>query len=272
MNADELLRIHVMGGTGTLSEAVNSTVNMPNVQLAAYPYGNENVFLQYFGADKAHFFSSIRSQVFSDTTPVDIIKCGHKYGISHGLVGFEAAAGKMGLELFEKNAVINQSFAYILAAAKTAYGPWMHGQKYMVELDGQRLDGAYISILIANAPCYSKNMYPASDAHPNDGLLDIYLTKKTSRFKYFSSARRYLSGNYKKIPDIVSHYRGKRITLSSENVMILTIDDKPFYENTIEYEILPYAIDFVCPGGIDVDKLPRVYGRTGAGEYAGQGG
>jgi diacylglycerol kinase family enzyme len=263
MKADELLRVHIMGGTGTLSEAVNSAVNMPNLQLAAYPYGNENIFLQYFGADKTHMFSSIRGQVFSDTTPIDAIRAGNNYGISHGLVGLEAAVGKASLELYQRHTWLGQGFAHILAVIKTVYGQRVLGQEYKVDIDGRTLDGAYLSILVANGPCYAKHLSPAAGAHPNDGLLDIYLIKKVSRLKLFTVIRKYLSGNYAKASDVISHYRGRVLKLSAvAGEMNLILDDKAFYEKSFEYEILPYAVDFVCPGGIDVEKLPKVYGKT----------
>jgi diacylglycerol kinase (ATP) len=253
--AKELLRIHVMGGTGTFSEVINGIVTLPNIQIASYPFGNENTFLQYFGVDKVHLFSSIRSQVYSDTTPLDVIRCGHKYAISHGLVGFEAAVGREGAEMYDKRTIFHQGAAYIIAAVKTAFGNWMLGQNYSVDVDGKKLDGIYISMLIANGPCYSRNMSPAVDAHPNDGFLDIYLTKKMPRVKFMSIVRKYLSGNYFKIPEYIEHYKGKKISVSSETVMSVYLDDKPSYVNSIGYEVLPYAVDFVCPGGIDIDKL-----------------
>jgi diacylglycerol kinase family enzyme len=258
-----------MGGGGTLYEALNATVNRPNMQIAAYPFGRENNFLQYFGADKAHFFSSIRSQVFSNVIPIDAIRCGHRHGMSHGLVGLEAIAGKTGLEILTNKTVFNENIVYVYAALKAAYSRGITGQEYTVDLDGQQLDGNYISILIANGPCYGKNLSPAVDAHPNDGLLDIYMMKKMPRYKLLLNAYTYLNGGYKKIPGYVSHYRGKKITITSADTMCLLIDDLLFYEKAIEYEVLPYAVDFVCPGGVSVDKLPRIYEKRPVGEGGG---
>jgi len=257
--ADELLRVHVLGGTGTLSETVNAVVNLPNVQIAAYPYGNENHFLNYFGIDNVHLFSSIRSQVFSNTTPIDVIKCDNMYGISHGFVGLEAAAARMGQELYENSTFMNQWFANIWSGIKMAFGNWLYGQRYLIYIDGVKLDGYFTSMLIANGPSYAKNMNPAVDAHPNDGFLDVYVMKKFSRIKLLYVMQKYLSGNYKKIPDYISYYRGLKISIASDSMMTLTLDDKAVFKNKIEYEILPYAIDFVCPGGIDVEKLPKIY-------------
>jgi hypothetical protein len=44
--------------------------------------------------------------------------------------------------------------------------------------------------------------------------------------------------------------------------MTLSLDGQVLYEKSVSFEVMPYAVDFVCPGGIDIDKLPRVYGRS----------
>jgi diacylglycerol kinase family enzyme len=262
--AEELLRIHVMGGSDSLFEAVNGIVGLPNAHLAVYPYGSENSFLRYFGNDKLHLFTSIRSQVFSDTITVDALRCGHHHGIAYGLVGLEAAANKDRQKTLDQKTIFPDDFIYIWSGAKKAFSNWIAGQEYQIRLDDETLDGVYLSMLIANSPAYGKNLAPAADAHPNDGFLDIYLMNKMSRFKFLTTSRNYLSGRYQKLDGVVSHYRCKKISIASETPMCFSVDGQVFFEHSIEYEALPYAIDFVCPGGIDVDKLPRIYGRPDA--------
>jgi len=261
MNAGELLRIHVMGGAGTSFEAVNGVIGLPNAQLALYPFGRENPFLRYFGDDKLHLFSSIRSQVFSDTVPIDALRCGHNYGLCHGLIGLEASANKMGLDIIERGTIFPEDFAYIWAAAKIVFRGKTLAQNYRIELDDEVLEDKYITMMVGNVPCYGNIMNPAVDAHPNDGILDIYLVKNVFRGNFPSVAHKYLSGNYQKLPGIVSHYRSTKISVASESTMCVCVDGQIFYKDTIEYEVMPYAIDFVCPGGIDIDKLPHIYGR-----------
>jgi len=253
-NAKELLRVHVMGGSGTLSEAVDSTINLPNIQIAAYPFGHENIFLKYFGADKTHLFSSIRSQVVSGTTLVDAIRCGERYGLCYGVVGFEALSATEAISISESN-LRHQDMSYFFTMFKKLFYDEHFGQEYKIELDGKQMDGSYLSIRIANGSYYSKSKKHFADAYPNDGFFDVYFMKKTSRFTFLSNIRKYLAGNYRKTPELFSCYRGKKISISSDITMNMTIDDKPFYGTSTEFEILPYAIDFVCPGGIEIKEV-----------------
>ena len=263
VNSDELLRVHVMGGSGTFSEVVSSIVGLPNIQVAAYPFGNANTILQYFGANKIHLFSSIRSQVLSSTTPLDTLCSGYRTGVSHLLIGLEAIAGREGISRNDNGTWKNNYLSRFVAAARVVFSRSYNAQKYKIELDGQKLDGEYISMLIANGPCYEKNMSPAVDAHPNDGFFDIYLTKKVTRLAFLPVAKEYQAGHYSKFPNIVSHYRGSKVSISSDKAMSLLMDGRPFYEYSVEIKVMPYSVDFVLPGGIDIAALPRVYNKSG---------
>jgi diacylglycerol kinase family enzyme len=258
-DTDEFLRVHVMGGTGSLFEAVNAVIGLPNLQLAAYPYGRSNEFLRYFGSEKMHLFNSIRSQVFSNVMALDTIRCGHNFSIVSGMVGLEALTDRDSNNFKFKNPRIPHDLSYILPAVKRIISPDALYRHYKIDIDGQKLDGEYVSILVANAPCYGKNMNPAVDAHPNDGILDIYMIQAMSKPLTIMTMFPYLSGNYHKHPDRILHYRGKRITISTDDVICLSLDGEIFYENEVIFEVIPYSIDFVCPYGIDPEKIPHVF-------------
>jgi diacylglycerol kinase family enzyme len=250
-----------MGGSGTLYEAVNAVVGMPNMQISAYPYGEENCFLRYFGRENVFLFSSIRTQVFSPTVPIDAFRYGHHYGINAGIIGMEAYTNKLGNELFEKRPVLPNDWIYIGVSFSLFMRNRIISQRYKVQVDGMTLDGDYISMMVANSSCYGKNMSPASDAHPNDGLLDFYFIREMSRINYAFVAARYLSGKYYKLKDKVTHYRGKTATISSEHPMCIGVDSQVFYSKSMDFEVLPYAVDFVCPSGIDVYSVVNKYER-----------
>ncbi|MCL2765388.1 MAG: hypothetical protein FWD40_08950 [Treponema sp.] len=259
---NETVRIHSIGGNGTLFEVVNSIVGLENVEVAGHPYGSANAFLRYFGPKSRKHLLSLESQVFDKTIPLDIIRCGNNYGLGFALTGMEAFANMKGDEWILKG--LPEDIAYTLAAvvrimAKKA------GQKYNVEIDGTIIEGDFISIMAANAPCYGKAMHAAVDSHPDNGILDVYVFKNASRLRLLSNIPVYIKGGYKKIPDLVSHYKAKKIKLSSNEVMCMSIDGQTLYGTSIEYEIIPRAINFVCPNGIDLSRLPLVFGKPKEG-------
>jgi YegS/Rv2252/BmrU family lipid kinase len=260
--SNETFRIHAIGGTGTLFEVINSIVGFKNVEVASYPFGNTNCFIKYFGMKNIHLFASYEKQVFGKAHPMDVIRCGNNYGISFGMAGMEAHANVLGDQWIRKGVPVD--VAYTLAGALQL----LHGnaaQEYTIDIDGKRIDGHFISILVANTPCYGKRMKPAIDAHPDDGLLDVYTIKNAYKRKLMTSIPRYVSGNYRKLPDLVKHYKAKKIRLSSEHTMCMNVDGEHFYGTSIDYEVIPQAIRFVCPDEIDLAKLPLLFGRPKEG-------
>lgn len=244
--AGETVRVHVLGGTSTHFEAVNGIVDLPNVELALYPMGRTNIFLHYYGVNNEHHFASIEKQTSARVIPIDAFRCNHNYGISNVLIGYEAYVDYKGDALIEKTG-LQSDLSYLFAAVRDLYSRRFY-QYYRVEFDGQVLDGEYLTILVANQPWYSTGMCPAiTDAHPDDGLAEIYLTGKTDPFKRPFILTRYLSGQYRRYPDVFTHRSGKRLKISSDQVMWLSVDGEIFYGNHIEYEIIPGAIRFVYP-------------------------
>jgi len=259
---NEILRVHSIGGSGTLFEIVNSVVDLSNVEVAAHPYGKANTFLRYFGHRNVKLFFSLESQVFGKTVPMDIVRCGNNYGISYGMTGIEAYANALGDKWIELGLPLDMSYLlagmYYLLSGKVS-------QKYFIEIDDHKIEGDFISIMVANAPCYGKNLYPAIDAHPDDGLLDVYVIKNASKIKLLRCVPLHTHGKYRKLSDLASHYRAKKIKLSSNEVMCMSIDSENFYGTSIEYEVMPKAVRLVCPDEIDLKKLPRIYNRPQEG-------
>ena len=260
---DESIRVHAIGGTGLLFEVINSVVDLPNAEVASHPYGKANSFIKYFGAENEKLFFSLKRQVFDKTVPMDIVRSGNNYGICFGMAGIEAYANALGDTWNEKGIPVDISYSlagmlYIING-KAA-------QNYNIEIDGRSIKGNFGSVMIANAPCYGLNMYPAIDAQPDDGILDVYLFKNASKATLIKSVPAYTKGNYRRLPPgLVSHYTARKVKLSSDSVMCMSLDGERFYGTSMEYEIKPKAIRFVCPSQIDLAKLPRIYRRPQEG-------
>lgn len=262
--AGDTVRIHSYGGAGLLSEIINGVIGLPNVQIAAYPMGGCNDFIRYFRAENTHLFASIEKQIFSGVVPMDVIRCGSYYGISYGMIGVEAKADRASSEMIDRTG-LPSDFCILWKAVECILSIKNQGQQYKITLDGAPMDGKYISILIANAPCYGKDMNPAIEAHPNDGRLDIYVMKSMPRLLTLTGLPSYLAGNYYKTPSRYVHWSGKKIAFSSDEIMYGSVDGETFLERHAEFEIVPGAISLVCPDEIDVGRLPRIYTKPEEG-------
>jgi diacylglycerol kinase family enzyme len=261
-NSTETVRIHSIGGSGTLFEIVNSTIGLSNVEIAVHPYGDANAFLRYFGSQNEKHFSSLKNQVFDKTILLDTIRCRNLYSMGFALVGTEAFTNMKGNRWIAKGMpedIAYMSVAFIELMAGRA------SQKYNIEIDTEKIEGDFISVLVANTPCYGKSMNPAIDTHPDDGLLDVYIVKNMSRYKRLNLIPVYVRGDYHKLPGLILHYKTKKIKLSSDQVMCMSIDEQIIYGESIEYEVIPKAVKFVCPSEVDITKLPRIFGKPNEG-------
>jgi len=225
---DELMRVHVMGGSGLLFEAVNGVVGLPNAHIAAYPFGKRNSFLKRF-ADETSLFSSLRSQVFSSTVPVDLIKCGNFYGIVSLSVGFEAVACKNASDK-ERGSVYAEAVKLLLRGRE-------FNRRYSVTLDGKGIDGEFSALKAVNLP-----------SRRDDGYIDVYSVKRMPRAVLLAIMDKCFSEEYRKINMFVSHYKGRELSVSSDSVAVLNLDGQVLYEKDIVCEVLPCAAELVYPG------------------------
>jgi diacylglycerol kinase family enzyme len=248
-NAAEIVRVYAVGGMGTFFEVINGIIGLPNVQVAAWPFGVNNSFLHYFGDIDP--FRSLRNLVFSSVVSFDLERCGNNYSICYGLMGAEAMASQRGDQIMKNAGLLTKwsIWAVGIYAPAAVYNGLKkeNDQFYRVILDNIPLHGNYISMLIANQPYYGQELHPAIDARPNDGLLDVYLIRAAPPIKMLRMAADYVRGRYYKWPHAISHFRGKTITVSSNQIMAICIDGELFYDTVISYEAVPCAVDFVCP-------------------------
>jgi diacylglycerol kinase family enzyme len=260
-NAEKIVRIYAVGGTATLFDVINGVTGLPNVQIAFWPFGKTNLFLRYFEADKRERFHCLRNLIFSGVASFDLIRCGNNYGICFCTIGLEALAALYRYRIIEYAGIFSGISDKSRLAFGTDYGLKGKGEQfYHVVIDDERRSDQYISLLVANQPYYAGDMRPASDAVPDDGLLDLYLVKRPPPLRLFTVMTDYIRGNYHKWPQYISHFRGKRINISSEHVMHINVDGEYFYNTAIDCEVIPHAVDFVCPK----TSVPRTTGQGAA--------
>jgi diacylglycerol kinase family enzyme len=265
LNTKEKVRVHCWGGAGTFFEVVNGTAGLSNAEVALYPYGSSNEFVYYFGKDKIHLFKSIAAQVNAKTTPIDLIRVGNKHVLSHVNVGMEAMATRDGVKHKRDYPFFPGNFCFLYQAVRGVLFGKYKTQQYQIELDGQCLDNVYSSVMIANGPCYGNNMAPAKEAHPNNGIFQVYLFSAMPRVKTLMTVRKYLAGNHDKTNGLIRHFSGKKMKISSNQPMCVSLEGEVMYKMSLDLELVSNAVNLVCPDGIDITRLPRLYNRPDSG-------
>ncbi|MDR0720473.1 MAG: hypothetical protein LBF78_12620 [Treponema sp.] len=245
---DTIVRVYAVGGDGITFDCLNGIVGLPNAELAILPYGGGSDFVRAFGEDYYEDFRNIQLQVEAPAIPTDIIHCGNNYALNFCTVGQESAAVMKILPLnkrFDKIRlmfpVLNSLF-YILGGIAAAFDKKIIGQHYELRADGLDYSGQYNDINVANGPCYGAGKSPVATAVPDDGFLDMMVVRKLGPLKVLGLMSHYFRGEYYKYPKHCFLRRVKKITIRSEDPLLVNMDGEAFFDSRVTIEIIPHAV------------------------------
>jgi diacylglycerol kinase family enzyme len=110
--------------------------------------------------------------------------------------------------------------------------------------DQQKFKGEIFSMNVGICKYSGGGMMQVPFAIPDDGLLDVTLIKKTSKFAVFRYARKLYDGTHVDLP-IVNTYRGKTIRIRSTGRIYLEADGESLGHSPFVYEILPRSLKVI---------------------------
>jgi diacylglycerol kinase family enzyme len=170
--------------------------------------------------------------------------------IINALIGGEAEAFRQG-EILSKKIKLSRNICYMAVGIFNGLmGKYI--QYYNIETEHIKIEGNFKSILVTNLPAYGAGLKPAVDALFNDGYMDVYIMKDIPNSKFFSVLKDYETGHYQRWPNYISHHRCKTFRISSASPMTMSFDGSLFYDTSMNFEICPRSLDFVCPPGIEI--------------------
>ena len=103
---------------------------------------------------------------------------------------------------------------------------------------------------ICNAKCYGGGYYCAPKAVVNDGLVDICMVKKVSRFTFAKLVKDYKAGKHldnPKFKPYVLYKQGRVVEMEIEKPLYYSIDGETDKSSSIKIEVVPKALRFVVP-------------------------
>lgn len=134
---------------------------------------------------------------------------------------------------------------YLLAVLKTIFlnfeAPWI-----TLRFDGQEMEFPATLVTVANGPREGGGFIIAPDAEPDDGLLDLCIARKVSRFTMLRLIPRFLQGTHTNL-DPITMAQAKTVTISSPDGLVAHVDGEILCTDApeIRCEILPGALE-VC--------------------------
>ena len=251
----DIVRVYAIGGEEIIFDCLNAVAHFPNMQLAIVPHGETNNFLKIFQTDKnddkMEVFRDIPNLINSDTLPTDAIRWDVNYALNSCYVGMNSAISKRIKDYksrFNKSSFlilskITNYFNYIF----TAFDKQHAARQYEIKIDNLDYSGNYSLIHIANTPYHEGKKTGASDATPDDGILNIALIKAALPLTTLRSLRRYAKG--KKSRNCV-FIQGKAVTINSKSPMWIQMDDEYIQDNNVSLSAVHHAVQIVVPAGL----------------------
>ncbi len=234
-------RIYSIGGDGTVNEIVNGIAGSESV-LGVIPTGSGNDFIR-----SVHTPFEIKDMILStingEEKSIDLAKVNDKYFINISSIGFDAEV-VFNADKFKKVRGITGSMAYVLSIIYTIFIKKVCNIN--IDIDGKKIKLKAILAAIANGRYYGGGIIPTPDAKLDDGLFDICMVTDLSRIKMLGLFPKYMKGQHAQLKQ-VSFYKGKKISIESDEDLCLNIDGEIVTAKTVAFEIIENGIKVLFP-------------------------
>ena len=238
-------KIYACGGDGTLNEVAAGAAGFDNVSVTVFSGGSGNDFTKLFSDAEA--FRDLEKLMDSEEVSFDMIRCNDDLALNICSVGLDARIGT-DVSNYKRLPLLSGFRAY---AASTVVNVIKGiAEHYVVELDGQRIDGDQTLICACNGRFYGGGFNPVPEADPTDGLLDILLIKKVSRLQVAKVIGKFKSGKYRQLPDLVKHFRTDKVKIICDQPTPINLDGELRRAKEVTMSIAKEKLRFFFPRGL----------------------
>ena len=250
----EELRIYACGGDGTLNEVADGAAGFPNVSVTVFSGGSGNDFVKIF--DDPQAFYDLERLLDCEETAFDLIRCNDTRALNICSVGLDARIGT-DVSNYKRLPLLHGFRAYVASTAVNLIKGI--AEHYVVEIDGQTLDGEFTFVCACNGRYYGGGFNPVPEADPTDGLLEVLLVKKVTRLQVPGLIGKYKNGRYRELPEtLVSHYRTRSLTIRCDDTVSVNVDGECLRAKDVELAIAEEKLRFFYPRGLSfASKVPE---------------
>ena len=250
--AGEEVRLYACGGDGTLNEVVNGAAGYHNAAVTVYSGGSGNDFVRMFDDPKAFF--DLDRLLDAQESEFDLIKVNGDYALNICSVGLDARIGT-DVSNYKRFPLLQGFRAYALSTLVNVLRGI--GEHYIVELNGERIDGEQTMVCVCNGRFYGGGFNPVPEADPSDGLLEVLVVKKVSRLQVPGVVGKYKAGKYRELSELIRHFQTNRLTIRCDKPTAINLDGELRRAQTIEISLAKEKIRFFHPKGVQVKPAPQ---------------
>ena len=238
----EEVRIYACGGDGTLNEVASGAAGFPNAAVTAYAGGSGNDFVKLFSDPEA--FSDLSRLLDAEEASFDMILCNDDLALNICSVGLDARIGT-DVARYKRIPFIHGFNAYALSTLINL----LRGisEHYVVEIDGERIDGQQTFVCVCNGRFYGGGFNPVPEADPADGKLDVLLVEKVSLLQVPAIIGKYKNGRWRELPEIIRHFRTDRVRILCDGPTPVNLDGELRVAQAVTMEVAREKVNFFYP-------------------------
>ena len=235
-------RIYACGGDGTLNEVVCGVAGYDNVAVTMFCGGSGNDFVKIFSDTEP--FRDLEQLMDCKEAVFDLVRCNEDVSLNICSVGLDARIGT-DVAKYKRLPLLSGFRAYAVSTViNVIRGIAEH---YVVEIDGERIDGKQTMICVCNGRFYGGGFNPVPEADPADGLLDVLLVKKVSRLQVLGVVGKYKSGKYRQLPELVRHFKTDKVRIICDKPTSINLDGELRIAQTVEISVAKEKLRFFYP-------------------------
>ena len=246
--------IIAIGGDGTFNEVINAIISQKNCT-------STDITIGLFGIGTGNDWCRTLKIPCEYNQALEIIKAGNTFlqdvGVAHfeydGIkssryfanvagMGFDATVAKKvnddkdsshtGKILYLKNLLLCLLKSKIVNCE--------------IKIDDEKFNTEIFSMSVGIGKYNGGGMMQLPNAVPDDGLLDITLIKKISKFDVMKQTKNLYDGTFIKHPS-VALYQGKNVEITSDTLVNLELDGESVGHSPFSFGILPKALKVYIP-------------------------
>ena len=238
----EEVRIYACGGDGTLNEVASGAAGFSNAAVTAYSGGSGNDFVKLFSDPAA--FSDLSRLLDAEEESFDMILCNDDLALNICSVGLDARIGT-DVARYKRIPFIHGFNAYALSTLVNLFRGI--SEHYVVEIDGERIDGQQTFVCVCNGRFYGGGFNPVPEADPADGKLDVLLVKKVSLLQVPAIIGKYKNGRWRELPEIIRHFRTDRVRILCDGPTPVNLDGELRVAQAVTMEVAREKVNFFYP-------------------------
>ncbi len=249
----EEYRIYACGGDGTLNEVMSGAAGFSNAAVTCYRGGSGNDFIRIFSDPDA--FQDLEQLLDCKEAMFDLIRCNDDLSLNICSVGLDARIGT-DVSNYKRIPLLSGFRAY---AASTVVNVIRGiGEHYVVEIDGERIDGRQTMVCVCNGRYYGGGFNPVPEADPCDGLLDVLVIKEVSRLQVAQVIGKYKAGRYAELPHLAKHYKTDHVKILCDKPTSVNLDGELRIATEIDFSVAPEKLRFFYPKQLTFQNEPAM--------------